>query len=676
MALRRYSRLDRERADGRVGSAVAAMEGEDDLDELDEDEVLPLIAPGADDSEPVRFRKEIARRSEEVVLITRTAAEAAALRGWGLLAVAHPQNGRWCEAGREVFEGRDAVFVDAELHAPYRWADRDIQAIGLVVRRIGFHTPQGCERAEPGRDLAAFVQEQRARGIGPEGVAQETRGSLVDLRELAARDAKAGRALEPGGPEWPPLRYGRPPAAVPFPVDVLAEPVARFVRAVAEAVGAPADFAGLAVLVTAGAALGRSVALELKPGYRVAPGLFGLNVGGASSGTSPSQAAVLQPLRAIGAELQRLYAVESVDYENAVQEAKREKEAKPRAPVLQSALLEDMAFETVAAHLARSPRGLLVACDEAAPWVARLARGAERRLWFSALRGLPVRVDPKRVRTVDAPIRLDEPFLAFCGNIAPGVLKSVGERAEGLWDRVLFAFPEPVPCAHWSGRGLPDEVRVGWADAIDRLRGSTSADAEPIATRTVRLALDAQEEWAGWYDAQADALNEPDADVVERAVDTKLCDFTARLALILHALDAACHPTRAPGAPLMPVSRSALLRALRLGAYFRVQHQRARWTAGHSRVDGTARAIVEWLRRTGRTRFSVSKLKDSLRWLAQRPGEPDAALDWLERRGAVARQAAKRPGRRGGRPASAVYAVHPELHTREPRETRETAPHG
>ncbi|MDR3633512.1 MAG: DUF3987 domain-containing protein [Isosphaeraceae bacterium] len=647
-----------------------------DVENLDEPDGFPAVASGADDSEPVRFADEIARRGDEVVLVTRTAAEAAALRDWGLLAVARPEDGRWCEAARDVFEGRDVVFIKGGANRSGDWSDPDVRVMSLIVRQIGFLEPRDCAAPEPRNDLAVFANDQRARGISPEALVREARESLFDVRALMAAKEGAGDADREPEPDWPPLRYGRPPAAEPFPVDVFPEPVARFVHAVAEAVGAPADFAGLAALVTAGAAIGRSTVLELKPGYRVAPALFGLNVGGPSSGTSPSLAAVVQPLRAIDGALQRLYGEELDRYEQAVREAKEAGRDKPAAPVLRSALLEDFSFETVVGQLARSPRGLLVACDDGGPWVASLARGTERRLWFSALRGLPLRIDQKRAGGAEGPTRLSGPFLAFCGNVSPGVLERVGERAEGFWERVLFAVPDAARCRPWSGRGLADEVQTAWADAIDRLYGPAAAAAATIAPRVVGLAADAQEEWARWYDARADGLNGPEADAVERAVDRKLCDFTARLALILHALDAACHPTRAEGAPLPPVSRSALERALRLGVYFRVHQRRARFAAGDRSVDGTARAIVDWLRRTGRTRFSVSTLKGSLRWLAHRPGEAEGALDWLEQRGAVARGAPTRPASRRGRPPSAVYAVHPELWSQARRELQENGPRG
>ena len=91
----------------------------------------------------------------------------------------------------------------------------------------------------------------------------------------------------------------------------------------------------------------------------------------------------------------------------------------------------------------------------------------------------------------------------------------------------------------------------------------------------------------------------------------------------------------------------------------------ARFPASDTSVGGTARAIVEWQGRTGRTGFSVSRSKDSLRWLAPRPGETKGALEWLEQRGAVVREGPGLAPSRRGRPRREVY---PELRSRGRRE--------
>ena len=92
-------------------------------------EQLAFVAPGADNSEPVRFAAEIARRPDEVIFLTRTAELAEALRGWGLLAAARPKNGRWCEAACEAIEDRDVVFLETVSDGGDDWSRADARDI-------------------------------------------------------------------------------------------------------------------------------------------------------------------------------------------------------------------------------------------------------------------------------------------------------------------------------------------------------------------------------------------------------------------------------------------------------------------------------------------------------------------------------------------------------------------
>jgi len=70
--------------------------------------------------------------------------------------------------------------------------------------------------------------------------------------------AAAAISPEPVKP-WPELQMERLADAEPFPIDVFPESVARYIRSVSGAVNCRPDYVALPVLVTAGAAIGRSV---------------------------------------------------------------------------------------------------------------------------------------------------------------------------------------------------------------------------------------------------------------------------------------------------------------------------------------------------------------------------------------------------------------------------------
>ena len=84
----------------------------------------------------------------------------------------------------------------------------------------------------------------------------------------ASGDVPLGEADSPVvTDEWPPLQLNDCPPVEPFPTDVYPRGVADFVREVTGSIGCPEDFVALPVLIVAGAAIGRSVSLRLRPNH-------------------------------------------------------------------------------------------------------------------------------------------------------------------------------------------------------------------------------------------------------------------------------------------------------------------------------------------------------------------------------------------------------------------------
>ena len=128
--------------------------------------------------------------------------------------------------------------------------------------------------------------------------------------------------------EWPPLLLDDCPAVEPFPVDVYPRDVAHFVRGIAGSIGCPEDFVGLPVLIVAGAAIGRSVSLRLRPNHFTSASLYGMNIGGPSSGKSPALEFVTKPFWVINRELLNEYKQKQAEYEDALKKSKGTKGSK------------------------------------------------------------------------------------------------------------------------------------------------------------------------------------------------------------------------------------------------------------------------------------------------------------------------------------------------------------
>ena len=170
------------------------------------------------------------------------------------------------------------------------------------------------------------LNANRDNGTGT-GTTTETARQLENLG--TSGDAPLGEADSPvAAEEWPPLKLNECPAVEPFPVDVYPRDVALFVREIAGAIGCPEDFVGLPVLIVAGAAIGRSVSLRLRRNHFTSGSLYGMNVGGPSSGKSPALEFVTRPLWATNRKLLNDYKQKLAEYEDAVKKFKGTKGSK------------------------------------------------------------------------------------------------------------------------------------------------------------------------------------------------------------------------------------------------------------------------------------------------------------------------------------------------------------
>ena len=321
------------------------------------------------------------------------------------------------------------------------------------------------------------------------------------------------------GEDWPALRLGALPPATAFPVDVFPKPVANFIKTVSASIGCPPDFVGLPALVVAGATIGRTVHLELKRNRNASASLYALSIGGPSSGKPPALKTAVYLLLGVDERLRREHAQKMVAYRaemDAYESAGKDtKPTKPIQPTAQTALVEDATTEALVQLLAQNPRGLLQVRDEGSAWVKSFGqykggRGADREFYMSALFGSPIKVNRKGSSDL-APIYASEPFLSVVGNLPPDVLSLLQEesRSDGFFERILFAYPEPIAMPEWSDDGIPDFVLEEWNQIIARLRLyelPPQVDGKR-APCLVRLSPDAKEVWTSAYNRHIRAMN-------------------------------------------------------------------------------------------------------------------------------------------------------------------------
>jgi hypothetical protein len=207
----------------------------------------------------------------------------------------------------------------------------------------------------------------------------------------------------------PPSTEGRDvpePEPEPFPVDVFPPVLAAYCQEVSNATGTPPDFAAMAMLVTAGAAIGNSRALCIKENtWREGPRFYLALVGDPTSGKTPVMELVVKPYQEQQTRILKEFKDAMAAHESAKAEYERAVKQNRALPAGQRVdlpivppkpnkpkrfIVGDATVESLAPILEQNPRGLLMAQDEGVGWVRAMGQykrglGNDRQFWLQQL---------------------------------------------------------------------------------------------------------------------------------------------------------------------------------------------------------------------------------------------------------------------------------------------------
>jgi hypothetical protein len=511
-------------------------------------------------------------------------------------------------------------------------------------------------------DFTAAARDLAAKGYGARhqsGAGPERNG------EAHAPSTSGGAPPEPG--PWPePLPIPDAMVAPPFPVDVLPDELARFVERGATALSCPCDYLGLPLIVLAGARVGSSRALQIKPGWRERPSMYGAVVGPPSAGKTPALKLVAAPVYREQARLHEEYRRE-----------RRDREGDPKAPkpAERAVFVADSTTEKLAELLQDNPRGLVMIRDELVAWVAGLNQykakgaGADRQFYLSAWAGEPVSVHRKNQQA--GPVFVAHPFLSVVGGLPPDLLPRLrGDKdvADGFFDRILFSYPDPHPSVGETWDSVPDDAVELWADVLCHL-GALSPEALPeggVRPHYVRLTESGERAWERFTRGLAADLNDECLPDCLRGPWAKFRGYCARLALVLHLLRQVMGNVSGEDVDGGDVDRAA-----ELVTYFQGHARKVYAAMAADRATGDARRIIRWLRRfcesvnsmkgpEKQETVSKQQIHANVFGGSRELADVERAIDVAVRHGYLRQaQAAQKTG--PGRAPSPRYEVHPSL---------------
>jgi hypothetical protein len=473
--------------------------------------------------------------------------------------------------------------------------------------------------------------------IDRHGDAAEPGGMRAEIEALACAVA----AWRPGDADDMAYR--------PFPVDALPEPIRGFVEAGARAIGCHPSYLALPLLTAIAAAIGNTRRLELKRGWSAPPILWGAIVGESGTAKTPAFRLVVRPIRERQrkalerhAEEMKQYEADLARWEKDMAAWKRDKCAagdppeKPDPPQAVRFIVSDTTVEALGPILLANPRGLLLARDELAGWIGSFDRyagkgkaGADSANWLSMFNAESIIVD----RKTGFPRTIHVPQAAVCvsGGIQPATLQralGIEHRESGLAARLLLTCP-PRKAKRWTEADIDPGAEAELVRLFDRLydlQPTAGDDGEPRPV-LVRLTAEAKTAWKTYYNAHAAEQADLAGDMA--AAWSKLEEYTARLALVIHFVRWAADDPRLASADR--VDAGSMDAGIRLAQWFKHEARRVYAMLDESDAERDQRRLVEWIGRKGGT-VTAREAQQGCRWLKE-PGAAEAALEELAKAG-------------------------------------------
>jgi len=389
-----------------------------------------------------------------------------------------------------------------------------------------------------------------------------------------------------------------------------------FVVAGAKAIGCDASYLALPMLSALAAAIGNSRRIRLKGGWTAPAIIWAAVVGESGTQKTPAFALVMRTVRerqrkALDgyAEAVRGYEAELAHYEKEMAVWKRDKKttddppAKPDPPRADRYIVSDTTVEALSPILLENPRGVLLARDELAGWIASFDRyatggkGSDSAHWLSMFNGESIIVDRKTgiPRTIFVP----QASVSIVGGIQPAILhRALGmeHRESGLAARLLLTCPPRKP-KRWTEADIHSKAEAEIERMLDRLYDLQPAIGEDGELRPVVVTLtpEAKRLWREYYDAHA--LEQAELCGELAAAWSKLEEYPARLALVIHFARWAADDPRlqTPDA----VDADSIKAGIRLGQWFKHETRRVYAILSESDTQREQRQLMEWIEGKG-----------------------------------------------------------------------------
>ncbi len=442
-------------------------------------------------------------------------------------------------------------------------------------------------------------------------------------------------------------------AWVPFPVELLPEPLAEYVRQSWVTLGKSADpvCIALPLLAAAAATIGPVRRFQVWPTYVVPPVLWGLVVGESGSKKSPSFDAGTFFLRNRHAEsceqwqreMDEWRALEAQHKAAGRSKNRDQLEPLPEPPMLTQYLADDVTIESLV-PLFKARQSVLLADDELSGWVGSFDRysskeGADEARYLKLYDG-----KPWTKNRVSGFSYVSAALLSIAGAIQPRVLaKSFGGHVyNGLLPRFMLVEP-PEGRAERPNAGVDFATMTKTRDLFDVLLAIPTEDGRPKVVELNSAAAGIFNTFWVSANREREATKGP-----FKAMLAKGEAWAIRLAGVIHTCRQAAESTLPHDIDAESIERGIGLARWFMNEWKRVYRKFERGGVDNETGAGMDGRLREWIAARGGV-ASVREVRRGLRRY-QNPAQAEEGLRRLVASGAAEWAADST----GGRPADAV----------------------
>jgi uncharacterized protein DUF3987 len=510
-------------------------------------------------------------------------------------------------------------------------------------------------------------------------------GDMADVLELAKGDQDTVRgAVEALAkeiePEDAPIPTG-PARFVPFPVDVLPEPIRSFVVRGSKALCCDSSFIALPMLSGLASAIGNTHRIQLKRSWTEPAIVWTAIVGESGTVKSPALELALGAVRkrqhrAMKEHAERVMAWEieharwEIENSNWKRNAAKADSIEdppeaPEKPTCPRTWTDDTTVEALVTKLQENPRGLLMIRDELSGWFNfdrynGSKGGGDAAKWLEVFGGRSLIVDRKSSGTEYVP----RASVSIAGGIQPETLKRALAKEHldnGLAARLLFAMPPRIP-KRWTEEDIDEGTVAAVEGVFDRLYDlepaiNAEGDSKP---RLVTLNDAAKRAWVRFVNEhgveQAERVGE------EAAAWSKLEGYAARFALVIHLARVAASDSNLTNPS--EVDEASMAAGIVLVRWFAGEAERVYASLAASDDGREQSRLAEWIEGKGGS-VTARDLSKGPRAYRGKPKEAAEALEALARAGYGVWEDVS-PPKKGGRPTKR-FTLHvcgpgPETH--------------